>query len=148
MDVNTSPTFTVYDDVPADVGAAVDAGLGEANAAAAPLHEVRGLSCVALLPTGEIVGGVIGRTWGLCCEVQQLWVHPAHRRRGVGSRLVRELHRRAEGRGCRTFYLETLSFQAPRLYQSLGYEVRLEIGGFREGISKYVMVRELPPTRE
>jgi hypothetical protein len=56
---------------------------------------------------------------------------------------MRDLHQRAEGRGCRTFYLETTSFQAPRLYRSLGYETRLEISGFRDGITKHYMVREL-----
>jgi ribosomal protein S18 acetylase RimI-like enzyme len=135
-------TFTVHDDVPPDAGALVDAGLGEANGQAAPLHEVRPLCCVARLATGEIIGGVVGRTWGLCCEVQQLWVHPDHRRRGVGRRLMGELHRRAEERGCRTFYLETFSFQAPAFYQSLGYAIRVEIRGFTKDIRRYVMVHE------
>ena len=145
MSAESSLTFSVHDDVPPDVGTVVDSRLDEANRAAAPLHEVRPLSCVARLATGEIVGGVVGRTWGLCCEVQQLWVHAAYRRRGVGTRLMRDLHQRAAGRGCRTFYLETMSFQAPRLYRALGYETRLEISGFREGITKHFMVREVPP---
>jgi len=137
-------TFTMHDDVPHDVATVINTGIGEANAAAAPLQEVQPLSCVARLHTGEIVGGVVGRTWGLCCEIQQLWVRPVHRRKGIGSRLIHELHRRAEDRGCRIFYLETFSFQAPRLYQSLGYEVHLKISGFREDIVKYTLVRELP----
>lgn len=137
-------TFSVHDDVPPDAAAAVDGGLDEANAAAAPLHEVRPVCAVARLATGEVVGGAIGRTWGACCEVRQLWVRAAYRRRGVGGRLMRELHRRAEQRGCRTFYLDTFSFQAPGLYRSLGYEVRVEISGFGDGITKYVMVREVP----
>ena len=141
---SNSVTFSVHDDVPGDVDARVDGGLGEANRAAAPLDEVRPIACAARVAGGAIVGGVIGRTWGACCEVQQLWVHPVHRRRGIGTRLMRELHRRAEARGCRTFYLETLSFQAPRLYRALGYETRLEIGGFGHGITKHFMVRELP----
>src|SRR5687768_12116494 len=37
-----------------------------------------------------------------------------------------------------------MSFQAPRLYRSLGYERRLELGEFRDGISKDFMVPELP----
>ena len=139
-----SVTFTINDDVPPDVDAVVDAGLGEANRVAAPLHEVRPLSCVARLASGEIIGGVIGRTWGRCCEVQQLWVHADHRRQGIGSRLMNDLHRRAQERGCCTFYLETMSFQAPGLYRSLGYETRLEISGFSESITKHFMVREAP----
>jgi len=135
--------LTVHDDVPAVQGRLVDSGLGEANEAAAPMHDVHPLSAFARLPTGALIGGAVGRTWGECCELQQLWVDPAQRRRGVGARLVREFERRAETRGCRTFYLETFSFQAPSLYRSLGYEVAHELRGFAPGIIKYLMVRRL-----
>jgi hypothetical protein len=37
-----------------------------------------------------------------------------------------------------------MTFQAPRLYRSLGYETRLELGEFMDGISNHFMVRELP----
>jgi ribosomal protein S18 acetylase RimI-like enzyme len=134
-------TYTAHDVLPPEA-AIVDAGLGDANAAAAPLHEVRPLACIARRPGGEVVGGAVGRTWGSACELQQLWVDSAHRRRGIGAQLVREFERRARARGCRTFYLETFSFQAPSLYRSLGYAVRLELHGFGHGIVKYTMVHE------
>ena len=51
--------------------------------------------------------------------------------------------RHAQARGCNTFHLETFSFQAPALYRSLGYEVRLELRGFPAGIVKYTMVRDI-----
>lgn len=136
--------FSVHDEVPSAAARVVDAGLGAANEAAAPLHEVRVLSCFARLPSGEVVGGAVGRTWGTCCELQQLWVEPARRRAGIGRQLVEQFEGRARERGCKTFYLETFSFQSPGLYRSLGYEVKLELRGFSAGIVKYVMVRELP----
>ena len=118
-----SLTFTVHDDVPADEGRIVDQGLGDWNDAAAPLHEVRRLSCFARGQGGTLIGGAVGRTWGACCELQQLWVATASRRQGVGARLVREFERKARSRGCSVFYLETFSFQAPSLYRRLGYRV-------------------------
>ena len=93
---------------------------------------------------GTLLGGAVGRTWGTCCELQQLWVDPPWRRRGIGARLVRAVEHRARQRGCRTVYLETFSFQAPSLYRALGYEERLAIDGFAPGIRKFTMVRELP----
>ena len=135
-------TFSAHDDVPPEEGRLIDTGLGASNEAAAPLHEVHPLSCFARLPSGIVVGGVVGRSWGTCCELQQLWVDPEYRRRGMGARLVREFERHAHARGCRTFYLETFSFQAPSLYRSLGYEVKLELRGFSAGIVKYTMFRE------
>ena len=138
-------TVTLHDDVPATEGALVDTGLGDANAAAAPMQDVRALSAFARAPSGTVIGGAVGRTWGACCELQQLWVDPAQRRQGIGERLVREFERRAEARGCRTFYLETFSFQAPSLYRSLGYHVGHELHGFAPGIVKYLMIREVAP---
>ena len=137
-----SLSYTQHDDVPRDAGGIVDQGLGDANEAAAPLHQVRPLSCFARGPSGEVVGGAVGRTWGACCELQQLWGDPARRRHGIGAQLVRLFEARAQARGCRVFYLETFSFQAPRLYESLGYRIRSTIAGFAPGVEKYLMVRE------
>lgn len=142
MQTSANLSIGVHDDVPADAARVVDAGLGAANAAAAPLHEVRGLSCFARDAAGAVVGGAIGRTWGLCCELQQLWVEPALRRQGLGARVVRAFEARARERGCRSFYLETFSFQAPALYRSLGYDVRLTLAGMAPGVAKHIMVRD------
>lgn len=147
MSETTPLSLSVHDDLPRDAAAIVDDGLGESNDRAAPLHEVRPLSCFVRTTAGEVVGGAIGRTWGACCELQQLWVRPDLRCRGTGARLVRAFEERAVARGCITFYLETYSFQAPRLYRSLGYEVRLELQGYAEGVVKFTMVKELPAAR-
>ena len=137
-------TYTCHDDIPAAEGALVDDGLGAFNDAAAPLHEVRRLSSFARLTDGTVIGGAVGRTWGECCELQQLFVHPGQRRQGIGAGLVRAFEGIARERGCRVFYLETFSFQAPSLYRSLGYRVQLELSGFAPGVVKYVMVRAEP----
>ncbi len=55
---------------------------------------------------------------------------------------MRLFEQRGEARGCRTFYLEKFSFQAPGLYRSLGYEEKLALQGFGPGIVKYILVRE------
>jgi GNAT superfamily N-acetyltransferase len=132
-------------DAPPPAAAVVDAGLGRHNEAAAPLHEVRALVCLAWAngATAEPVGGAIGRTWGRCGELQQLWVAPAWRHHGLGRQLMEAFHAEAEARGCRTFYLETWSFQAPSFYRACGYEARLTLEGFGPGLAKHVMVREL-----
>ena len=140
--------YTVHDErLPKEIDI-VDTGLGRSNDAAAPLDDVHHLSCFARLPDADVIGGAVGRTWGSCCELQQLWVADAHRRKGVGARLVKEFERAAEARGCHTFYLETFSFQAPALYRSLGYEVKAAIAGFPDGIIKYMMVRDTNETAQ
>jgi len=135
-------TLEVHDAVPAEAGAVIDNGIDEFNGAA-PLRDVVQLSCFARSPDGTVVGGAIGRTWGECCELRQLWVKEDFRRAGIGMALMARFEARAAQRGCRTFYLDTFSFQAPAFYQSLGYSVALEISGFTAAIVKYTMVKRL-----
>lgn len=140
--MNSNLSFTVHDDLPEE-GRLVDDGLGRFNDENAPLQDVRPLSCFVRLRSGQVIGGAIGRTWGECCELQKIWVDAGHRRQGIATGLVREIERHALTRGCRTFYLETFSFQAPALYRALGYEVVLELRGFPDGIVKFLMIRHV-----
>lgn len=139
-------SISTHDSLPADECRLVDSGLGESNDTAAPLHEVQPLSCFARDGAGRVVGGAVGRWWGACCELQQLWVEPALRGQGIGSALVEAFEARAREHGCRSFYLETFSFQAPALYRSLGYAVAHELKAFPHGIAKCLMVKEAAPT--
>ena len=138
-------TITGHDELPPADAAIVDAGLGGFNDAAAPLHEVRPMACFARTPDGVVIGGAVGRTWGPAAEIQQLWVGDAHRHRGVGTALVRAFEARAAERGCRSCYLETLSFQAPRFYAALGYRVVFELRELPYGIVRFTMLREIGP---
>lgn len=127
-------------DAPADATLrAIDAGLDEHNFAAAPLGDVSPLAAFATAPSGAVVGGAVGRTWGRCCELLQLWVAPEHRSAGVGARLLAEFEGRARARGCNVFYLTTLSYQAPAFYRKHGYAELARIDGYPEGIVKFLM---------
>ena len=136
-------SFEVHD-APAEADAAViDAGLGDFNDTAAPLHLVQGLATFAR--DGDVViGGAVGRTWGTACELQQLWVRPEHRRRGVAHELVARFEARARERGCTSFYLYTFSFQARGFYESQGYHVAHALHGYPLGIAQYLMVKPAP----
>lgn len=135
--------ITSHDCHPAEASALVDAGLGEFNDAAAPLHEVVPISCFARSPSRQVLGGAVGRRWGTCCELQQLWVEPPHRRQGIGAKLVQAFEAQARRHGCTSVYLETFSFQAPELYRALGYAVDYERKCYPHGIVKLHMAKEL-----
>ncbi len=136
-----------FDDDPADDAlAGVDLGLDDANRRAAPqLADVRALACVARDADGTLIGGAVGRTWGACAELQQLWVDARRRGRGLGTALVRRFEARAAERGCTLVYCTTFSFQAPALYRRLGYDETHRIVGFAPGIEKFHFQRHLPP---
>jgi ribosomal protein S18 acetylase RimI-like enzyme len=121
--------------------ALVDSGLDEFNQANAPLHEVQSIYCTAHNEGGQIIGGAVGRRWGTCCELQQLWVAPAHRRQGLGRQLIENFEAQAASQGCRSFFLETFNFQVPSLYEKLGYKVAYELAVFPHGIVKLFMAK-------
>lgn len=125
--------------------ALVDAGLSAFNDAAAPLHEVRSLACLARDGQGQVVGGAIGRRWGRCCELLQLWVEEAQRRQGIATQLIRAFEQGAREQGCTHFYLETFSFQAPALYLGLGYRVAYARHDFPHGIVKFHLTKGHEP---
>jgi N-acetylglutamate synthase-like GNAT family acetyltransferase len=133
--------FSTTDTPPDDRLLTVDTGLEQHNYAVAPLAEVRQLAAFATDESGTVVGGAVGRTWGRCCELLQLWVVPELRSGGVGSRLLRDFEAHARSRGCTTFYLTTLSYQAPEFYRKHGYAVLAQIAGYPDGIVKYLMQR-------
>ena len=123
---------------------AVDIGLGEYNAQSAPLDQVRLLIALAQDDQSQVLGGAVGRTWGRCAELQQLWVAPSFRKQGLGRALLQRFHQMAKDRGCDMVYLETFSFQAPRWYGRFGYQVRMHLDGYAHGIEKFWMVCQLP----
>ena len=123
----------------------VDSGLHLYNLAAADLGAVRPLACFARADSGEVIGGLRARQWGNAVEVQQLWVDEAHRRRGIGARLMHLLEQSAVGRGAAVIYLDTFSFQAPEFYRRCGYRAAARIDGFPDGIGKFLMVKRVGP---
>lgn len=136
IDISTHDTWP-------DAAAVVDEGLDRFNADAAPLHEVRRMACIARIEGGEVVGGALGRRWGRCGELQELWVHPAHRRTGVGTRLVEAFEQLARDQGCESVHLETLSFQAPAWYGKRGYVSEYERHDYPHGVVKHYMIKPL-----
>jgi GNAT superfamily N-acetyltransferase len=143
MDTPDLRWTTHPDSPPSALADAVDQGLGEANLAAEPrLADVQALA-VGAWRADRPVGGAIGRTWGECAELQQLWVQPELRRRGIGARLLRDFQQAAAARGARRIYLDTFSFQAPAFYAGQGWRVVLEIAGFADGIRKFTMLKDL-----
>jgi GNAT superfamily N-acetyltransferase len=138
--------WSLIDDAEAadrEAAAVIDAGLDGFNLAAASLNDVRPLACYARSAQGVVIGGLIGRTWGECAELQQLWVEEAWRGLGIGAALVRRFEAMASVRGCTLAYLDTFSFQAPEFYRRLGWTVVRTIEGFAPGVAKHAMEKRL-----
>jgi len=138
--------ISLHAEWPADAREVVDDGLDTYNAATGPMHQVRPLACVARGPQGQVLGGAMGRTWGLCAELQQLWVTETARGQGLGSQLLQGFEGEAERRGVQRFYLDTFSFQARGFYERHGYHVALTVAGYAPGVARHTMLREAAQT--
>jgi len=79
---------------------------------------------VATDEDGMLVGGcgVTIDCWGVMA-IDDLWVDKRHRKKGLGTALVRRAERDAQAKGCYLSLVGTFDFQAPNLYEKLGYEL-------------------------
>ena len=82
---------------------------------------------------GTVVAGISGWTWGDCCELQNLWVEPSQRGRGLATRLIAAAEAEAKARGCSQTVHFTYDFQARVLYERTGYELIGRVEGFPSG---------------
>jgi ribosomal protein S18 acetylase RimI-like enzyme len=78
---------------------------------------------------GEVVGTVMGGYDGHRGWLYSVAVSPAHRRRGVGTALIRHVEAALADRGCPKVNLQVLVSNAEvvAFYQSLGYAVEERI---------------------
>jgi GNAT superfamily N-acetyltransferase len=136
-------TISIHSPGPDNAVTVVDAGLDAYNLAEATLNDVQSLHVIAQDAGGTVIGGAIGRTWGACCELQQLWVSAELRSTGIGTQLMDAFEQNARSRACRLVYLDTFSFQAPTFYQARGYEEVLRTVGFTGGVIKHTMHKRL-----
>ena len=91
----------------------------------------------------EIIAGLYGWTWGGTCEVRYLWVREEYRERGYGKALMRAVEREATARGCDQIVVDTHSFQAPRFYRQLGFEIIGRHPDYPRGHDKYYLRKSL-----
>ncbi len=94
---------------------------------------------------GTVVAGISGWTWGDCCELQNLWVQPSLRGRGLATRLIAAAEAEAAARGCSQTVHFTYAFQARALYERNGYELVGRVEDFPSGTDVLWYRKRLQP---
>lgn len=90
---------------------------------------------------GNIIAGCNGSIIFGSIYTDQLWVHPNYRGRGLGYKLMAQVHDYGRNNGCSMATVATMSFQGAKVfYEKLGYTVDFERSGYREN-SSYICLR-------
>lgn len=117
-------------------------GLLSFNVARAGSHDARPLAVLIGDPaTGDVIGGLWGRTAFAWLFVELLFVPEALRGAGLGVSLVRRAETEAVRRGCRGAWLDTFSFQARGFYERLGYTVFGTLEDYPPGHRRFFMLK-------
>ena len=124
--------------------AALEAEINEHNMAFTGRRDYRPLGVFERDPQrGDIVAGLYGFTWGDWLEVKFVWVRQDHRGRGLGRQLVEMAEAEARARGCHGVFLDSYSFQAPGMYEKLGYQAFGRLRNYPDGSERVFLSRTL-----
>jgi GNAT superfamily N-acetyltransferase len=101
----------------------LDAGLADHNEEMARRRDWRPLAVTVRDPeTGELAGGLLGRTSMGLFFLDLFFLPKKLRGNGIGSQALRMAEVEAISRGCRAATLVTVNFQAPEFYARHGWQ--------------------------
>jgi catechol 2,3-dioxygenase-like lactoylglutathione lyase family enzyme/GNAT superfamily N-acetyltransferase len=115
----------------------------EFNVQATSYADGESFAAVKRDPSGTIVAGVSGYTWGGCCHVSHLWVSEPLRAQGLGRALLLATEAHAANRGCKIILLASHSFQSPAFYEGLDYVRQASIADHPLGHENIVLAKRL-----
>lgn len=123
--------------------ARLDSGLSEHAAPHVPSAGFVPLAVFARDADDALCGGALGKLNWNWLHVSLLWVAPAHRRTGLGARLLARIESEARDRGCEHAHLDTFSYQARPFYEAAGYSCFATLENYPPGHSRHFMKKDL-----
>lgn len=117
------PVLTLTDRPADNVERVIGEGLSRYNFEKSGINDYRPLAVLINdSESGELLGGMSGRTSMGLLFIDYFHVPAALRGFGVGSRIMRQAEDEAKKRGCVAAFVLTINFQAPEFYARHGYE--------------------------
>jgi GNAT superfamily N-acetyltransferase len=138
------PAVRVTDALDDGARAVIADGLAGYNDEKAGYRDYRPLAVVVSDPdTGEVIGGLFGRTSFGLLFVERFFLPENFRADGLGSRVIALAEEEAKHRGCTRAALFTLTFQAPGFYLKQGYEIAARLDCAPPGATRMLMTKPL-----
>jgi GNAT superfamily N-acetyltransferase len=143
----TEPTeaeLSLTDAPQPDDSTVITDGLRAYNEAQAGGWDGRPLAIFARHPqTGEVVGGLLGRTSLGLLNIERFFLPENLRRARLGSRILAMAEAEGRRRNCSRAVLSTVHFQAPGFYLKQGWEVAARIECAPPGHTRFYMTKKL-----
>jgi GNAT superfamily N-acetyltransferase len=140
----SDPILTLTDAPDANARDAIGDGLNAYNDAIVGYADRRPIAVLVTDPrSGKVIGGATGRTSLGLLFIDLVYLPETLRGRDIGRRVIGMMEEEARRRGCRAAVLYTISFQAPRFYERLGWRVFGEIPCDPPGTSRVFLTKEL-----
>lgn len=137
------PVLTLTDAPDDAARAVVNDGLNGFNDEVTGYDDRRRLAVLVKDPySGNVIGGMTGRTSLGLLFIDVVYLPAALRGRNIGTRMLEMAEMEARRRGCRAGVLFTISFQAPGFYARLGWRVFGDIPCDPPGTSRVFMTKE------
>lgn len=124
---------------------AIEERIYDHNSDAVGRRDARGLAFVMRDEAGEMIGVAAGYSWAGTSELRQMWVHQSHRGRGYARTLITAFVDEAARRGVHRIWVASYDFQAPRLYEKLGFVRAAELAHWPEGHTNVILCKMLVP---
>lgn len=122
----------------------VEQGLRAFNSAEIGPYQYQPFELYARDEQDTVLGGMFGMSGMGWLYIDYLWVDPAQRGLGLGSRLLAQAEQEALRRGCSGVFLYTYSFQAPAFYQRHGYQPMGQLSDCPPGRQRLYLKKQLP----
>ena len=106
-------------------------------------RDVESLCVFDRLESGEIVAGLVGKTYWNYLDVSYLWVGELYRGQGRATAIITLAEAEALRRGCRNVLLDTYRFQALGFYEKLGYQQVGELDDFSGEQTRHYLRKRL-----
>ncbi|MBS0296862.1 MAG: GNAT family N-acetyltransferase [Proteobacteria bacterium] len=122
---------------------ALEDRLYDHNSTATGRADAQGIGFVIRDGDGRLVGAAAGYTWAGTSELKQMWVDAAHRGHGYARDLLDAFITEAARRGVRRIWVQSHDFQAPALYEKVGFVRMAEFEGWPDGHTNVILCKTL-----